>query len=535
MKKKIKKILIFLIIAVIAFIVLKKFVFKNDKDLPENQSIYVEENVEHRDISRVITGSGSLKAADSYSVMTLVEGEVLKANFQEGDIVNKDDILYVLDSSDAESSLEQAGISLSQSQRNYNKAVDNLEDLNIKSNDDGIVYSVEVELGDKINANAVVAILKDTGHMVLNAPFFANDVPNIQIGDYATVILDSTFEELNGIVTDISEDNTVLLGGKVTRNVEIEVENLGGLTTQMVGVAKINGIESVTSSYFKNPEEKKITSKLAGTVKQINITKGDVISKDDVVVVIESDTITDGIQNAKDSLRNTEISYDNRYKQLDNYTIKAPINGTIIDKNYNIGEKVKSGNVLCTIYDLSYLEMTLNVDELDISDIKVDQRAKITADAVEGKEYEGVITKVGVVGNSVGGITTYPVTIRIDETDGLLPGMNVDATITLESVENVLSIPTIALQRGNMVLVTSNSPSASGKDTDEQGYVHINIQTGVGNEDYIEIVEGLKEGDKIAYIPQSNGNNSFMDMMMGGGPNMGGGNRPSGGPDRGGF
>lgn len=68
---------------------------------------------------------------------------------------------------------------------------------------------------------------------------------------------------------------------------------------------------------------------------------------------------------------------------------------------------------MCVIYDLSYLEMTLDVDELDILDIQVGQKAEITADAISG------------------GTTTYPVTIRIDDTGSLMPGMNATAALDI--------------------------------------------------------------------------------------------------------
>lgn len=115
--------------------------------------------------------------------------------------------------------------------------------------------------------------------------------------------------------------------------------------------------------------------------------------------------------------------------------------------------------MLCTIYDLSYLTMTLSVDELDIASIEVGQSVSIVADAVEDTTYTGTVTKVSVAGTSSGSATTYPVTIRIDETDGLLPGMSVDATIELASAEDVLAIPSAALNRGDTVLVTADSPA----------------------------------------------------------------------------
>lgn len=140
------------------------------------------------------------------------------------------------------------------------------------------------------------------------------------------------------------------------------------------------------------------------------------------------------------------------------------------------------------------------MDELDISNIQVGQQVLITAEAVEGRTYTGVVTKVSVAGTSSSGTTTYPVTIRIDETDGLLPGMNVDATITLDSAGGVLAIPSAALNRGNTVLVTADSPSAAngtlmeGIGGDSEQYYSVPVEVGASDDSYIEIISGLQEG-----------------------------------------
>ena len=183
--------------------------------------------------------------------------------------------------------------------------------------------------------------------------------------------------------------------------------------------------------------------------------------------------------------------------------------------------------------------MTLSVDELDIASIEVGQSVSIVADAVEDTTYTGTVTKVSVAGTSSGSATTYPVTIRIDETDGLLPGMSVDATIELASAEDVLAIPSAALNRGDTVLVTADSPSAANgtlvESTAEDGedYYSVKVTTGVSGDDYIEIVSGLQEGDTVAYIPTSS-SSSEMGMMMGGMPGGMGGGMPSGGGGMGG-
>ena len=161
---------------------------------------------------------------------------------------------------------------------------------------------------------------------------------------------------------------------------------------------------------------------------------------------------------------------------------------------------------MCVIYDLSYLEMTLDVDELDILDIQVGQKAEITADAISDRTFEGVVTSISSAGTTSGGTTTYPVTIRIDETAGLRPGMNANAEIVVAEAATALTVPNAAIVRGGYVLVTQDSPSASKADTTmeaPEGFVYVAVKTGVSDDDYTQIVSGIQEGDTIGYDPNS--------------------------------
>ena len=179
-----------------------------------------------------------------------------------------------------------------------------------------------------------------------------------------------------------------------------------------------------------------------------------------------------------------------------------------------LGDAVKSGDTLCVIYDLSYLEMVINVDELQISSLSVGQKVQITADAVQDKNYVGTVTRVSMKGASNGGTTTYPVTIRIDETDGLRPGMNANAEIVVAEAANALTVPNAAIVRGGYVLVTQDSPSASKADTTmeaPEGFVYVAVKTGVSDDDYTQIVSGIQEGDTIGYDPNSVSSDSYYD------------------------
>ena len=523
---------------------------------------YTTAEVTRQTITSTITGSGTLEAADSYSVTTLLEGTILTADFEEGDQVEEGTVLYTIDSSDASSSLEQSQISVNQAQRNYNNAVENLDDLTVTAPVSGRILSLDVEVGDDVSAGQTVATIRNSDVMELTVPFPADDAQSFYVGQTASVTLDSTFETLTGTVSEIAANTEVLTGNMIVREVTIQVSNPGGITTTQSASAEVNGVGSSSGGTFTYADESTVTAGVAGTVASISVSEGDWADKNQTILTLTSESLSDQVQSASESLRNAEISYDKQTEQLDDYTITAPITGTIVDKYYNAGEISEANQVMCTIYDLSYLTMTLSVDELDISDIAVGQTVSVTADAVEGQTYTGVVTKVSVAGTSTGSATTYPVTIRIDETDGLLPGMSVDATIELDSAENVLAIPTAALNRGNTVLVTADSPSAvnavtqAPEDTEgsaapeggetpaevpeesaagQQQYVSIPVTVGISDDNYIEITSGLQEGDVVAYIPTTSSSGGMGMMMggmpggMGGGAMGGGGGMPSGG------
>lgn len=501
---------------------------------------YTTAQVERRDISSEITGSGTLQAANSYSVTSLVDGSILTDGFEEGDQVEEGVMLYTIDSSDTASSLEQAQVSLEQSQRNYDKQLNKQADLIITAPATGRIYSLDVEVGDEINAGQSVAVIRDTDTMSLIVNFPADDGQSFYVGQGASVTLDSTFETLSGTISKISGNDTVLSGNVIVRAVTIDVNNPGGLSTSQSASGAVGTVTSTGSGTFTYRAEETVTADLSGQVTSISVAEGSKVTKGQTLIVTVSDDLDETIQNASESVRNSELSLENQYDRLDDYTITSPISGTVVDKNYKAGETAESNQVLCTIYDLSYLTMTLSVDELDISSIQVGQVVSLTADAVEGQSYEGIVTKVSVAGTSSSGVTTYPVTIRLDETAGLLPGMSADATIQLESASDVLTIPTAALTRGNQVLVTADSPSAAnavsaggaepegGQST--SGYVSVEVTIGVSDDSYMEVLHGLQEGDVVAYIETSSSSENTMGMMGGvSGGGMSGGGMPSGG------
>ena len=472
---------------------------------------YTEAAPERRDVTNTLSGTGTLNPANTYTVKSLVEGKVLTGTIEEGDIVEESNVLYTIDSSDASTNFEKAEIAMQQAQRSYDKVVDRQY---VRAEVAGVVSSLKVTKGDEVTSGQEVAIIRDSSRMLLTLEFPAADAANFSVGQSAAVTLDGTFEQLDGTVTSVSGTDALSAGNLLTRTVTITVKNAGGLTTAQAATASINGVSSIGSATFAYQAERTLTAQAAGTVTSINVQEGSEVAKDDIILGLSGDDLTESIQSASESLRSAEISMQNLQDAMNNYTITAPISGTIIEKDAKVGDAVKAGDTLCIVYDLSYLEMRINVDELQISSISVGQKVQITADAVPDKTYVGTVTRVSMKGTSNGGTTTYPVTIRIDDTDGLRPGMNANAEIVVAEANNALVVPNAAVVRGSYVLVTKDSPSAANADTAmeaPEGFVYVPVKTGVSDDDYTQIVSGIQEGDTIGYDPSSVSSDSYYD------------------------
>ncbi|MBS6622884.1 MAG: efflux RND transporter periplasmic adaptor subunit [Faecalibacterium prausnitzii] len=479
---------------------------------------YTQEKLGRRDIVNIYDGSGTINAADSYTVKSLVTGTVLTADFELGDTIQKGDVLYVIDSSDVEGDLESAQLSVSQAQRSYDDAADA---RNVRTKIGGEVSSFAVAAGDAVQAGQTVATVRDTSVMLLAVDFPAAEAQSFAVGQAAQVMPDTTFEVLNGTIRSVSGADPSGDASLMTCTVTIAVPNAGSLTTAQAAVAQVNGVSSLNSAHFAYQREETVVAAASGTVSELCVKEGSTVRQDDVILRITGKDLDKQAQNAADNLRSAELRMSSAERNISHYTIDAPISGTIVDKKVKAGDKLSANDTamqnLCTIYDMSYLEMKLNVDELKIRSLKVGQEVEITADAVPGETYKGVISSILVAGTTANGSTSYPVTVRIDDMGELLPGMNATAKITTASVKNVLALPNAALVRGSYVLVTKDSPSAANAETSmtaPDGYVYVKVTTGISDDDYIEVKSGLQEGDTIAYDNSSVSATDFYSTMM---------------------
>jgi len=201
------------------------------------------------------------------------------------------------------------------------------------------------------------------------------------------------------------------------------------------------------------------------------------------------------LNDAQNLYDNAEIQLEQAEKQLSDATIKSPIRGVITKKQVEEGEYINIGSPISTIVDISKLKIKLNVSEIDVYQLKIGDKAIITTDIYPGISFEGNISFISSQGDDS---HNYPVEIVIPNNlkHPLKSGTFANVLINLPVAAEALYIPRESLL-GSIteasVYVAENNKAILKK-----------IIVGKGNDKYIKVISGLKEGEEVIVNGQIN-------------------------------
>ena len=467
---------------------------------------YQPAQVQRQDLTVSVSGSGTVTPIESYQVSALVTGEILESPFEDGDQVEKDQLLYRIDPGSAQTALQQAQLSVQQAQMNYDTLASSLQ---VKAIGGGVVQTLHVQEGDLVSAGTAIADITDTSTMTLTVPFQAGDAAHISAGQTAQVTLSGTLETLSGTVESVASADQVGNGGALVRQVKIRLTNPGALTDATTATARVGNYACAAGGTLSPQLRQTITAAASGEITNLNVSVGSRVSAGAVLAAIGGESAENSLADAALAVQNAQLSLQSAQEALDSYTITSPISGTVIEKNLKTGDQLNGGDsgAMAVIYDLSQLELQMDVSELDIGQIQPGQTVEITAEALPGQTFTGVVEKVSVNGTTTDGFTTYPVTILLSEYGDLNPGMNVSADIIVERAENALCVPAEAVNSDGTVLVAGEGAFAEDGVTiaDPSKIESRPVTLGRGNQDYVEITSGLEEGETVLLPIQSTG------------------------------
>lgn len=234
------------------------------------------------------------------------------------------------------------------------------------------------------------------------------------------------------------------------------------------------------------------------------------------------------VESAKSTVLQMEAMVKEANENLAKTVITAPMDGTVSQLNVKLGERVlgtgfTQGSNLMTIADLTKMIAVVDVDENDVVLISIGDTSKIIVDAFPDKSFTGIVYEIGNTAKTKGlgtqeEVVNFEVKIRIINSDvELKPGMSANANIMTETKENVLSVPIQSVtvrstsygekseseNENALVIQETNKKTKTSKPNEGVFVVNdgkvkfVKVKTGINDDDYIEILDGLKGNEEI--------------------------------------
>lgn len=481
-------------------------------------------------INTVVSGSGTLAEVDQ-EILTVPAGvEITEVAAEAGDTVVQGDVLAKVDMATVMTALSD-----------LQEEMEDLDDDISDAKGEEIGSSVTAGIGGRVKRifaeedmdvsscmaeHGALAVLSLDGYMAVDL-----EAEGLKKGDEVTVVLADGSEEEGSIGAVAGSSVTVL----VTDN--------GPAYGEAVTVLAEDGTELGSGElYIHNPLA---VTGYAGTVKNVNVKENAKVYSYTTLFRLKNTSFSanyDALLRSRGELEETLMALLTIYRDG---AVLAPFDGMVSSVSYDpdaqedaltaaytTSTTEETETELLTLYPNIAMEISIGVDETDILALELDQEAEITVSSVSEEVFAGTVTEISKVAVTTTGVPQYSAVVTLDRAEGMLAGMTAEVDVKIEGVDNALIIPLEALHQTSTVSYVYTSYD---EETKQYGGM-VEVTTGMQNDEYVEILTGLREGDTVYYTETQDFMSFLMGMsgMGGGGMQMPSGGMPSGGMPSGG-
>jgi RND family efflux transporter MFP subunit len=231
---------------------------------------------------------------------------------------------------------------------------------------------------------------------------------------------------------------------------------------------------------------------------------------------MDVDTAASDVRAKKVALQTATVNLNVAADRLRYTRIVSPLDGTVTERGIQPGEVVTpgvqatfEGKALLTVSDLSTLIVKTDLNQIDVAKVKLGQKVTLTLDALPGKTYEALITKIAPASilPKDKQVDVFPVEATLTKADdSIKPGMTADVRIHIEKKSGVLALPIEAVvKEGGKQSLQKVVLNAKGKQKTEK----TEVKVGARNDREVEIISGIKEGEKVLIKPASSSDNEY--------------------------
>jgi len=488
--------------------------------------VYSTKEVVRGDISVGVEVTGTLDSSRGSSIR--VPGErrydggstqfaINEVLVEEGDSVKSGDVIARLDSTDIENKIEEkqdlldqkldqladmAGVDVSEVER-----INPAKGITLRAPIDGRVINLDVSEGKELELGHVICRVVNDSKFRAKIKLTTSEYKLVKEGQKVVLaspefdgFYDAVITKLNAnpVPNNEGEDEDDFAKGFVHMG-EVEGVNPGLIQRKMevtIGLRSESDENSIR--FFGNKgevegfvEEEKVLNTIEAVITEVHVDDMESVKKDTPIVTMASKEIQDMIEEKLEEIRKLREEINEYSSKLDQLEITTPVDGIISYFEVQVGDTVRAGQWIGSIFNVESMQMWAEVDDIDILNVKLDAPVRVTIDALPGEILEGKVANVDTRGErGDGGITKYSVYIDVKGNSQLKPGMQAKGFIDAGSAKDVLLVP--------MEGVFEEEGKTMVEILDENGNAKVvPVKLGLMNNKVAEIKEGVKEGDKI--------------------------------------
>lgn len=472
-----------------------------------------QETATKQNLSSMIEATGTVEAEKVYSISLSTIQEISKVLVDVGDIVKKDQPLIEYDYASSKEKLDKeladANLNLKSAQldlKSYNvpKTADEIADLeNEVVNAEKELYQSQLDLTENNNK---IEESKTTINNVETA--IANAQRDIE---YAQTDIDSAQKDLDNAQKDLDNNKSLLDIGAISQkdyedkqkeyddkqkayndSLKIYDDKVQAKKDKQTeydnAVRDLPQLEAKTKTYEYNIETAKY--KVEKAKRDVTDAKNPKMTNEERI----------NYDKQKLSIESAKIKIESIQSQIDDLTdfSLSPIDGVVIEKNVEDGDAVKESEVLMKVADTNKLKVRVKVSEYDASSIELGQSVNMTSNGIRDKVYTGKVTFIDPSAVKNGDETSVTVDAVIENVDSdLKPGFNMDIQIITGNAQDAVVVPVTS------ILTDEQSQKYVFVVDDENKLKKSVVKTGLYGDMYVEILEGVTEGQKVMSTPNA--------------------------------
>ncbi len=432
--------------------------------------------VERGSINSTVSATGSIEPESQVSLSFRSSGRVSQVLVTIGQAVEAGQLLGQIDTSDLELALEQANVSLQISEAQLKK--------------------LETPPSGNDLAAAQAAVTVAQASVASSEAALASAQAN-----YRQLLAGATPEELAVQESQVRQAEVNVRQAQQAYDQVRDLPNVGALP-------QASQLEQATISYEvamaqlavtqKPPTEAQTASALSQIAQaelSLRQARSNLLTAQNSLDTLIEGPSQEDLEIARAQVRQSELSKIQAERSINNARIFAPFSGVVSAVNIRQGELYSGSLPAVILTDLNSFHMTVLVDELDVRQVQVGQTVRLSLDALPDADITGDVVRVSPTASDVGGVVAYEVEIVPNQNDApLKSGMSATAIITTAEVDNVILVPNRYIQ------LDRETGQAFVQKMVGEAPVLQEIQLGLRNDRFSQVVAGLADSDEVALI-----------------------------------